>query len=1669
VLKNICIILEIALLAVFAGAPCRADAPAGLDPVQFQINAVRFDPSYYYDSPLMIPDMAEQLAAKWEQHGVNTVFFKVYDPIYGAKYRTSYDLNVEADYGQQDLLKYVLVSCSRRGIRVFAWVPAFQHRSAWEKRPGWRIKSADGSDYIPTADSHFLCPAHPGVRRWWLGFLEDLLERYEGLAGIDIAEPIVTWETNRCYCGHCGAENVTETVIDRSHATAAGLTETLSAAVKLIHRFGRQACITTVASVHRDGRLYSPSEQMQRTGFDLHGVLDAVHRPDWISVELMWQQWADLFHNQRTFTPEWTLEAAKTVVRQVNGRATLIGHLELTSFEGQKVSADQLSSSILAAKAAGIEHIDVYDTHLLDAEHAWGRLESALRYVPVKEVLVCTDSTGENDGKQVATLVRHFQTAVRLVQFEGDRRVWPDSLEKFDAIFVVGVDPKTVWPRKFLKALAGYDGTVCWLHNGLDQFLDAAGEDRYGLRHCGAQHDSSFQTVTYNGYALAKTDPDFHRVAVADSSICRVLANVTDGRESLPYAVRSGYFWYLADLPTAFVTEGGRHIVFCDLLHDILGEDHQARKLALVRIEDINPLTDAQSLRRITKYLRSQKVPFSIALVPFYLDPESNTAVALSDRPELVEVLQDAVRSGGTIIMHGSTHQYRGETTADYEFWDTMSQGPLFSDSEEYVRQRLVTGLAELKKNGIYPLLWETPHYGASQLDYDIINTFFSTAYERRQTIDLHGSDQLVPYLIHQHTSGGKIIPENLGYIPLSEPEAAPMLAAARNNFAIRDGVASFFFHPFVDHDVLEDLVSGLRRLGYEFTTPRTTSNWVRFPDYAAVSGEGVMTLDLEDEYVHEFYIDERGRVRDEAYSNAAINGKTSRQVTVPDGWMYVAEGVAQRPKHILARALDAIIPSAPQLTSSIWGKEKSLQDIDFTPLKPIVLQDGEAEGDLAASQHNFVKALESVGIDVRIQEVSEFLEVPQNVNLMIISRAAALALSEQQELFLTHALQNGLDMIFEKSSALTGNIGIIPGDQAVEVRRVIDEYYPGVDITWVRPDSVLSFDVDLDYVSYYSEKESELPVVIGGEYGQGKYLYFAALFDPQTHGGYGRFPYFIDLLKRQFLLVPAVRRNAVEIYFEPGDREDISIEDLIKLWRNNGVRRIYVSAWHFYEKYTYDYARLIDLAHQNAMLVYAWLEPPHVSQKFWDDHPQWRERTATGREAIVDWRRNMAVNIEDCRQAVFDELRGWLTGYDWDGVNLAELYYESPLGYEWPEMFTPMNDEIRTAFSRQHGFDPQALFDPLSEYYWQGNPAAAAAFNQFREDLIVELHGEFLAYLYRLKQDYRLDWEVVVTTIDDILSPDVGEATGINTRRLSELEEEFPFTLQIEDPQPLWPLGPDRYTKILEAYADIRERMPLVLDINVVPYRDLSISQAPTAQPSGLELYQLGRAAGGDLTRVAFYSEASLYEVDFPMLPFVMATEAAEEMTDDGWTVEAPYTVNVTIDAEAHRDVLVDGKIWPAYYRGRVLLPTGKHTIRPVPKLENLTGWFRSKARLVDMSGELLWASAVSRGVRFRYESLAHNLVLLTEQPKEIFIDGRPVEAQVLPSELGYAIRLPSGTHVATIYTQTRGHQFMKHASVCLSALIVLIGAAAGTSLSFIYAKNSLSKRKRSPDPSSR
>lgn len=165
--------------------------------------AIRFDPSYYYrgEHP---KKLAVQLARQWKNAGVNLVFYRAYDPFYGAFYRTRYELNREGEFGKYNLLKYVLKECHKRDIRVFAWLPVLNHYSAWKAQPEWRMKEVDGSDFSGPGLEYPLCARIPEAQEWWHNFIRNLLQSYPEIDGIDLAEPVVSWhKEDACFCDSC--------------------------------------------------------------------------------------------------------------------------------------------------------------------------------------------------------------------------------------------------------------------------------------------------------------------------------------------------------------------------------------------------------------------------------------------------------------------------------------------------------------------------------------------------------------------------------------------------------------------------------------------------------------------------------------------------------------------------------------------------------------------------------------------------------------------------------------------------------------------------------------------------------------------------------------------------------------------------------------------------------------------------------------------------------------------------------------------------------------------------------------------------------------------------------------------------------------------------------------------------------------------------------------------------------------------------------------------------------------------------------------------------------------------------------------------------------------------------------------------------------------------------
>jgi len=263
--------------------------------------------------------------------------------------------------------------------------------------------------------------------------------------------------------------------------------------------------------------------------------------------------------------------------------------------------------------------------------------------------------------------------------------------------------------------------------------------------------------------------------------------------------------------PTSYLVPFSAHLVFLDILNEVYGIERE--KIALVRLEDIRAFTDPQELLSVTDFLRSEKVPFTLALIPIYAS-KVGEEIRLSRDRDFRVMVKNALLDGGEIVLHGATHQYDGDTAVDYEFWNEISKTPI--DGTEYAEQRVADALMEIEFSGLRPYLvgWETPHYAAGAEAYAVFERYFDLLYEAPHW----GYDlKLIPYPVELENN--LYVPTNLGYVRGSSPNAdvETILEEARLLAGLQGAIASFFYHPPMGLEGLQRLIRGLKDQGWTF------------------------------------------------------------------------------------------------------------------------------------------------------------------------------------------------------------------------------------------------------------------------------------------------------------------------------------------------------------------------------------------------------------------------------------------------------------------------------------------------------------------------------------------------------------------------------------------------------------------------------------------------------------------------------------------------------------------------------------------------------------------------------------------------------------------------------------------------------------------------------------
>ena len=504
-----------------------------------------------------------------------------------------------------------------------------------------------------------------------------------------------------------------------------------------------------------------------------------------------------------------------------------------------------------------------------------------------------------NLGKAYAimlyNLLAHFNTTITMLPVQN---YTAGMTEQYTATFYMGSYYNNPIPAAFLSDVSTTQKTVVWFKYNLWELAWNTAypfTTRYGINFvnlagmnatpsASAPNPGFYDTITYKSQTMTKyyafnattgavtADPDIGVTAVADATKATTLVTISNSvspttKPAVPYVIRSGNFWYFADMPFSYIGPRDRYLVICDMLHDILGTNAPTLHRALVRLEDVNATTTVSSMQQLTDYLYGQKVPFSIATIPVYTDPNGvyNGGVAqtihMVNATGLKQALNYARARGGHVLMHGYTHQYsnipnliNAVSANDYEFWLATQNRPVNEDSTQWAAGRLSAGLLELQLNGYFPFAWEAPHYQSSPLAIKAVPKYFKNTYQRvvyytsdnPQTLasTAPGHDfsvgQFFPYIIQKDYYGQRVIPENLGNVEYNicaiDPSScltynvADILTNATYALVVRDGFASFFFHPFwlepglvaTGFPDFQQLITGISALGFTWVDAST-------------------------------------------------------------------------------------------------------------------------------------------------------------------------------------------------------------------------------------------------------------------------------------------------------------------------------------------------------------------------------------------------------------------------------------------------------------------------------------------------------------------------------------------------------------------------------------------------------------------------------------------------------------------------------------------------------------------------------------------------------------------------------------------------------------------------------------------------------------------------------
>lgn len=650
-----------------------------------------------------------------------------------------------------------------------------------------------------------------------------------------------------------------------------------------------------------------------------------------------------------------------------------------------------------------------------------------------------------------------------------------------------------------------------------------------------------------------------------------------------------------------------------------------------------------------------------------------------------------------------------------------------------------------------------------------------------------------------------------------------------------------------------------------------------------------------------------------------------------------------------------------------------------------------------------------STGYDIMEGNFDKYKEITEQKFILVVPREEANKLKEKEKEYIIKNIKQGHKIITWGKSPLSEELGIEFSGKNKEVKVYLWENHKDVPITFENPINYEGFSSSLDNKKTLAVDMNGSPMAFSGKLGEGAFIYtaFALAGD---NASYLNFPFIMKDIKSVFNIKPSFARDDLALYMDLGFHGSEKPSEIAERLKRYGVNQINLSTWYSKDQYKDFYKEIIDECHKRGISVFAWFEFPLVNSDFWDKHPEWREKTASGNDAHIDWRYLMALEDPKVLQAVKEYTKDFMMTFDFDGIDIAEIYFESPgKGFSGKSRFTPMHESFREGFKEKYGVDPIEAFNITSKYYWRKNSDIKQKIIDYRVELTNMLHEEFLTLCGDLKKE-KPYLKSSVTVIDSIADKNMRENIGIDAKDIVKLQDKYHFMLQIEDPFTLWGLGPERYKVIGEEYRSIMEPNNLLsIDINIL---ERGGKVYPTKKQRGLELYNLINTASRYTDKVILYALGTMEDEDMFFTPYTRNSDIkVDKISENEYKIKADKKFTLEIKTSG-RIFYIDGKRWNFYSEEGVIIPGGEHSLK-IEKNNKDTSSFRVET----ISGEIKDAFADDNSLDFSYTSDGRFYITINAKPSQIKLDGAAFNGEMEKLENKYTIFLPKGEHKVSFY----------------------------------------------------